>query len=368
MNIIKPTLIIDKAKMLKNIAKMCNKAKKNDIELRPHFKTHQSKVIGNFFREQGISMIAVSSISMAEYFAEDGWDDITVAIPVNILEINSINILAQKITLHILVDSLFTAEFLAKNLKYEVKCWIEIDSGDHRTGLTLDETAGIKKIVQTVQNSSNIHFQGLLTHGGQTYHGSSHQEICNMFDSSISIVKKVKGELSDISLNNVQISFGDTPSCSILNSFPSDINEMRPGNFVFFDVMQLALGSCSESEIAIALACPIISIHENLNQFVVYGGAIHLSKEFILDEDGQKNYGLAAPVKPDQTWDITYPKSKVISLSQEHGVIKAPLDVIKKLRVGDIVYILPIHSCLTANLFKNMLTTQGEKIDSFQYA
>ncbi|RMG79679.1 MAG: alanine racemase, partial [Bacteroidetes bacterium] len=74
-----------------NIRRMVGKARKNGVRLRPHFKTHQSAEIGEWFRAEGVSQIAVSSLVMAEYFAGAGWSDITVAFPVNILEIETIN-------------------------------------------------------------------------------------------------------------------------------------------------------------------------------------------------------------------------------------------------------------------------------------
>ena len=74
---------------------MAGKAHANRLVFRPHFKTHQSHLIGQWFREEGVTKITASSLSMAAYFAEDGWDDITVAFPVNIREMDTINELAR---------------------------------------------------------------------------------------------------------------------------------------------------------------------------------------------------------------------------------------------------------------------------------
>ena len=70
---------------------MAAKAKNNNIIFRPHFKTHQSKKVGEWFREEGVDKITVSSVSMAKYFIEHNWKDITIAFPFNILEIDDIN-------------------------------------------------------------------------------------------------------------------------------------------------------------------------------------------------------------------------------------------------------------------------------------
>ena len=77
----RPTLLIDKAKCKANIKRMALKARQNDIEFRPHLKTHQSLEIGDWFRQEGVTKITVSSVAMAKYFAQDGWKDITIAFP-----------------------------------------------------------------------------------------------------------------------------------------------------------------------------------------------------------------------------------------------------------------------------------------------
>ncbi|MCK5222536.1 MAG: alanine racemase, partial [Candidatus Aminicenantes bacterium] len=69
MDIIEPTLILDSAKCRKNIRSMLKKAAESEASFRPHFKTHNSREIGRWFREEGVDKITVSSVKMAGYFA-----------------------------------------------------------------------------------------------------------------------------------------------------------------------------------------------------------------------------------------------------------------------------------------------------------
>ncbi len=132
--ITKPTLLLDEDKCRQNIDQMSQKARLNDVIFRPHFKTHQSLEIGRWFRESGVDKITVSSLSMAEYFAAE-WDDITVAFPVNILEIETINDLAAKIAFNLLVESRPAVEYLNSHLENAVGVFIKIDTGYHRSPL-----------------------------------------------------------------------------------------------------------------------------------------------------------------------------------------------------------------------------------------
>lgn len=78
----KPTLILDSAICRANIQRMAERAQRNHVAFRPHCKTHQSSVIGEWFREMGVDKITVSSVEMATYFAENGWKDIIIAFTV----------------------------------------------------------------------------------------------------------------------------------------------------------------------------------------------------------------------------------------------------------------------------------------------
>ena len=61
----KPTLLLDRGRMRRNIERMARKAYRAGVLLRPHFKTHQSAAIGEEFRSFGVTAITVSSREMA---------------------------------------------------------------------------------------------------------------------------------------------------------------------------------------------------------------------------------------------------------------------------------------------------------------
>ena len=125
----KPTLVLDEQKCKANIRKMAAKAEANGVEFRPHFKTHQSLEIGSWFREVGVTKITVSSVDMALYFAQDAWQDITIAFPVNLLEIDPINQLAEQLNLTILLEDSTTAQRLDGLLSAKVNVFIKINIG-----------------------------------------------------------------------------------------------------------------------------------------------------------------------------------------------------------------------------------------------
>ena len=129
MRIKEPTVMIDEEKCRRNIERIANKAKRNDLIFRPHFKTHQSAEIGNWFRDYGVNSITVSSIKMAKYFADNGWKDITIAFPVNVLEADDINELAGVIKLNVLIVDLEALNILQNKISNELGVFLKIDVG-----------------------------------------------------------------------------------------------------------------------------------------------------------------------------------------------------------------------------------------------
>ena len=137
---------------------------------------------------------------------------------------------------------------------------------------------------------------------------------------------------------------------------------MRPGNFVFYDAQQVQLGSCTAGEVSVALACPVVARQLERQEIIIYGGAVHLSKDYC-EVDGSKSYGLVA-LPEDRGWGSPLAGAYVKALSQEHGVIRLREHDLKRIQVGSLVCILPAHSCLTVTLMKDYQTLDGKKIST----
>lgn len=344
----KPTLIIDQDKVSRNIDRMLVKVKNSNIIFRPHFKTHQSIEIGNIFRAKGIDKITVSSVSMATYFAENGWKDISIAFPVNLLEIDAINALASKIQINLLVDSIYSTRFLTEHIKNNFGVFIKIDVGYHRNGL-LPEDKEVDEIIEVIPTSDKLDFMGFLTHAGHTYSAKGKEEILEIMDDASQKLNSLKSKYIN-HFPGIISSYGDTPSCSLSDDF-AGFDEIRPGNFVYYDVMQYHIGSCTIDDIAVAVACPVVSIFPERNELVIYGGAIHLSKEFIAADNDFRLYGYIVEFT-ENGWSAPIAGAYVSSISQEQGIVKMPSEMIEQFKPGDVIGVLPIHSCLTANLLR----------------
>jgi D-serine deaminase-like pyridoxal phosphate-dependent protein len=352
-----PTLLLDQKRVENNVARLVNKARKHGLRLRPHMKTHQSLAVGQWLKSFDIHQITVSSVQMADYFAPY-WQDITIAFPLNWREIELVKALQNRTKLAITVESPETVQLLDKELETPIDAWVKIDSGYHRTGIPHDDIARLDAQIEAFKSASKIHLKGFLTHAGNTYQAATPDEVRALFKLSNQAMTNVKHRYES-QFPDLEVSVGDTPSCSLASIFPG-VDEIRPGNFFFYDATQQHLGACQWEDVAVCMACPVVAVHPQRKAIVVYGGGVHFSKEFI-EHDGQRIYGFAAQLT-NEGWQDPDGEVLLTALSQEHGTLTYQGDE-PPYKVGDIAGIVPIHSCMTANLMQGYRLTSGEHID-----
>jgi D-serine deaminase-like pyridoxal phosphate-dependent protein len=347
--------LIDENRCKANIKNFTEKAKHLHIELRPHFKTHQSIEIGRWFRKAGTKGITVSTPEMASYFAKDGWDDFTIAFPLYPGMITEINKLTSAgASVKVFLNNPNQLKALNSGLEKSIDAYIELDAGYHRSGVSVEDFETIKSIISGTNSSEMVNMYGFYIHEGRTYSARSKEEIIHLISPVIKSLELIKNHWPEY-----PICFGDSPSCSVLNDF-GVVDQISPGNFIFYDWMQVHIGSCSVDDIAIAVSCPLSQTLPEFNSAIIHGGAVHFSKDRIVIGDSE-NFGQCFHFKNSEFGNII-PDVFLKSLSQEHGVLSAPKTWLMEKKSGDMLTFFPVHSCLTANLFDHYITTDGRII------
>ena len=126
------------------------------------------------------------------------------------------------------------------------------------------------------------------------------------------------------------------------------VTECRPGNYVFHDASQVALGTCRLEDCALTLVATVVSVPAP-DRAVVDAGSKTLSSDPLRPRAG--GYG-----------QVLGRASRIEKLSEEHGVIAvAAGDVF---RVGERVRILPNHACVVANLHDRLIGTSGGRVET----
>jgi len=262
-----------------------------------------------------------------------------------------------------------------------LRVWIKIDTGYRRTGVPFDDAERIGRLLQLINkrlvnvrnnvttttatddgDDVRVRLAGFLVHAGHSYEARTPAHLSKVHHQTLSAVSSLRRSFQD-RYPHLRYSIGDTPCCSTQDDYYPYVDEIRPGNFVFYDVEQSVIGSCGVDRIAVCLACPVVAKHPDRGVLVVYGGSVHLSKDSVVDpRTGETIYGL--PVSIDRNtgeWGPPWPgNSRVVKLSQEHGIVRVTDDVpiMDKIRIGDFIGILPVHSCLAADCMGSYLLTK----------
>ncbi len=348
-DITRPTLLLDEVKCKRNIRRMNEKIRSLGIEFRPHFKTHQSKAIATWFKDVGVTKITVSSLKMAQYFMQTNWTDILIAFPINLRELDQILQVSKLVDLKVVISELYSLEFVKNVLTVPLKIYLEIDVEYKRSGFDYQDIHSIANALKIIQKSKLLILEGIIAHNGLTYFAKSRDEVVELNQAFLMELNKIKEYIKEQGLDPI-LSVGDTPSASISNEFPG-VDELHPGNFVFYDLMQMNLGSCDFDDIAVCVAAPIVAAYPERKELIAYAGAIHLSKEYI-EIGGTKVYGLVSELS-NGNWAKPVPNSYVSRITQEHSVIKMDDKFIQQIKPGDLLGIIPVHSCLTADAMKS---------------
>lgn len=319
---------------------MSEKATRLGVRLRPHIKTHKCIEVARIQTEGHDGAVTVSTLAEARAFAKHGFNDITYAVPIERGKFDdAIEILNSGVKLNLLTDDAETVRALDQTgARFDV--FVKIDCGTHRVGVEPDTKEAVE-IPRLLSGATNLNFAGLLTHAGHSYDVNSTEGILEVAryerDSMVELAERLRRDGIDVPT----VSIGSTPSMSLVDHLDGT-DEIRPGNYIFYDNYQATLGSCAFEDTALTVLAAVI--HKGKTRMVIDAGGIALSKDRgPIGLDPGCGYGHVLDLDGNETG------LRVTGLSQEHGEIEAGgNDAFDRFKVGDRVRVLANHSCLTA--------------------
>lgn len=343
-----PALLLDLDVLENNLSRMSARAAALGVALRPHIKTHKCIEVAERQRALGVSGITASTLYEARVFADHGFEDLTWAFPVILSRLAEVRELASRITLRLVVDS---AEAVAalEGLGMPLHVWLKVDCGYHRAGVDPESPLALD-LVRRIAGSKHLAFDGILTHSGHAYKGESREEIVRIAEQERRVMADFAARLREDGIAVPGVSVGSTPAMSVVESL-SGVTEARPGNYAFYDFMQVGLGSCAVSDCAVTVLASVVSHRPGEDRSVVDAGALALSKDA-----GLGRIETLGEVFADYRAGVLSEEARLVSLSQEHGILSAARTV------GSRVRILPNHSCLTAAQFDEYHAVRGDEV------
>ena len=356
-----PALLLDLDVLAANLARMQRLCDRLGVVLRPHAKTHKCVEVARRQRDLGARGLTVSTLHEARVFADAGFEDLTWAFPLILSRVGEVRELAERATLRLVVDSAEAVAALAAERR-PFHVFLKVDSGYGRAGVDPESDHALD-LARQIADAPRLVFDGLLSHSGHAYHAAGPAETRAAQEEErrriVGLTERLRGEGIEVG----SVSVGSTPGIASLAEAGDDalagVTEARPGNYVFYDGTQAALGSCRPEDCAVTVLTSVVSCQPGAAHAVVDAGALALSKDPGPRHLGERwRWGMGAVFPDLAAYRAGRPSEDMhlTSLSQEHGILGRPLAVGTRLRV------LPNHSCLAVPNFPGYHVVRGDEV------
>lgn len=344
-----PALLLDVDQVEKNINDIAKFAKEAGVNVRPHIKTHKSIKLGQKQIDAGAVGLTVAKVGEAEVMVQGGIKDILIAYPLSLKsKLDRVKKLQNEAHITVAVDSIEQANLLAEQFSVEtpLNVWIKVNSGLNRVGVEPnEEVVLLAKYIKTLKSLS---LDGIFTHAGQSYAATSIEEVKQIAEREAHAVVHSANLCEEADIQIKHRSVGSTPTFRFAGMIDG-VTEIRPGNAIFYDMVQVGLGVATKEQCALKVLTTVVS--NKKDRAVIDAG----SKTLALDQGAHGNASIQGHGYIEQ-----YPDLIVERLSEEHGVI--PKNNNESLQLNEQLTIIPNHACTVVNLFDNYIMYQGKEI------
>jgi D-serine deaminase-like pyridoxal phosphate-dependent protein len=351
-----PQVVIDRTRAQRNIDRVQQLASAAGKRLRPHAKTHKSPVIARWQIERGAAGVCCAKVGEAEVFVDAGIADVRLPYPVNPFNAPRVIALMDRAVISIIVDHLAVARGWSEAMERAGRALdvlVKVDVGFHRCGIDPDAGDALE-FIRAVAAMKGLRLRGLLSHAGHGYHAASEDELCAIAAREAGILTSLRERAASSGIALEELSVGATPTLRYSVRQPG-LTELRPGNYVYFDRTQLALGSATLDECALTVAATVVS-KPAADRIILDCGSKTLTNDQARGIAKAPGYG--AVLTADGTGlDDTL---TIERLSEEHATIRVAGKT--RLEPGDRVRVLPNHSCVVSNLVDAVRLVDGDSV------
>ena len=361
-----PALVLDEARMLRNIERLRAHLGPLGVAIRPHLKTVKSIDAARRILKDGTGPATVSTLREAEVFGAAGITDIVYAVgisPDKLARVLSLRATGCNVT--VVLDSLVQAEAVATASRASgdrIPVLIEIDSDGHRSGLSANDP----KLVQIGKLlAEEAMLSGVMTHAGESYGAVGAEAQAAFAERERAAVVDAADALIRSGLGCPVVSVGSTPTALAARNLDG-VTEVRAGVYVFFDLVMAGIGVCAQDDIALSVLTTVIGHQEERGWIIVDAGWMAMPRDRgtarqLVDQ----GFGVVCDSYRRPLKDLI-----IVTVNQEHGVVairpgaSAPLP---DLPVGTKLHILPNHACATAAQFDGYNVISATDPDHLAY-
>ena len=353
-----PAVVLETSRVARNIDTMQGGADAAGFLLRPHAKTHKLPSIARQQIARGAVGICCAKPSEALVFAGAGIEDIRIPYPVHPSKQEQILALMDRTRLSIIVDDADVATAWAGIMAKAgrtLDVLVKIDVGFHRCGVDPVSPEAIH-LIALAATLPGLRLRGLLSHAGHGYHAASETALKLIAEEEVNAMTRLAAHAREKGIAMEEISIGSTPTArfSLTHAGPT---EMRPGNYVYFDRTQVGLGAASVDDCALTVLARVVAKHAD--RIILDSGSKTLTSDGARGFSPLPGHGALCPshdsrLHPDDGLTIE-------RLSEEHATVRVAAGA-ESLAVGDLVRVIPNHSCTVSNLVDAVHLVDNEQV------
>jgi D-serine deaminase-like pyridoxal phosphate-dependent protein len=338
-----PALLVDRARLAANIEAGAEAARAAGVALRPHFKTSKSLAVARAQLAAGAVGFTCATPAEVEALLDAGMPGVLWAHqPVGPWKV-AFGVRAARGGATLAVDSAAVGRSLheaASRAGVRVPVLIEVDTGLGRSGVPPSTVVGLAAELSTLDS---LELRGVFTHEG---HVSKHLGDRGALEATGRAAGEAlvgaAGALRSAGYRCDVVSVGSTPGLSSTPTVPG-VTETRAGTYVFHDANQVALGTVSRDRCALTVLARVVTARHD-GMAIVDAGTKAMSSDPAVDGSG-----LGRPVLDGLEFRAA---------NEEHGFVSGPAAA--RLRVGDLVRIVPNHACATVNMWSAWYLVDGD--------
>jgi D-serine deaminase-like pyridoxal phosphate-dependent protein len=353
-----PSVLVDKTRLEQNVDRMSAAAASRGMRLRPHSKTHKSPDLARVQIARGAVGICCAKLGEAEVFAAAGIEDIRVPYPINPVNVDRVLKLLDATRLSFIVDDLDVARGwsgLMRVNQREVDVLVKVDVGFHRCGIDPAQP-GAAELVARVAELPGLRFRGLLSHAGHAYGAASESETAAIAAAEAETLTHLAADVARLGHRVEEISVGATPTTRF-SLQQNGITEVRPGNYIYYDRTQVGLGAAAWNNCALTVLARVVS-RPSADRIILDCGSKTLTSDLARGFSSCPGFGVVF-----QDLEASRPDESLLieRLSEEHANVRV-VGADRGLKTGDLVRVLPNHSCVVSNLVDSVWLVNGDSV------
>lgn len=374
-----PLLVVDRAALERNLAKMQALCDAAGVRLRAHGKTHKCSTLGRLIVERGAVGLCCQTVGEAEAFVAGGVRDVLVTAPVPAWGPPRLAAVARTgATVGAVVDDegqvdRLSAAAVAAGVTLDVV--VDLDLGTHRAGVYPREALALARAADA---APGLRFAGIQAYLGHLQHLDDGALRQSADEAAFATLKALVAELTAAGLPPGVVTGGGTGTHAF-DLASGVFTELQAGSYAVMDVEYDACGAPGGGdwpfEPALFVAATVVSARHKSHAVVDAG-----FKAMAMDGPPAR---VAAGAAPGSLWR---------PMGDEHGMIAHPatFDVLKAAgrdplgfdkavaaadadparawpadapRVGEVVWLQPGHCDPTINLYDALHVWDGARLE-----